>query len=362
MSNGEEIPDSLSTVKDQLANHLFAEFPDLVTGIAIGLQSGKEGTAGEEILIFIEPAADCELKALTQAAQKATNGKFRLLETGLFYGLQNPAARGSISFYAPSQFNLPQVSAGTLGAVAQIGAKKYALGSSHVFAHNGRVAMGAPIVLPGTLDLSIKPNVTAAALARRTIARLSSFVELKPVNWPPPSPPPPPPPGAQPLSARPSPQNRVDAALAELTSNGVASLVNLTAVQQFPGQVSNVSIPTPVKKNGRTTGETHSQLCIRDWEGYIDLDFGSYYFQNLLAVVGNERPLNSPFAGKGDSGALVVTEIGDQGVGLVTARAFNPNPGPYQGYIVLACPLDSVFSELAPPGTQVNQIRLWRLP
>jgi hypothetical protein len=161
--------------------------------------------------------------------------------------------------------------------------------------------------------------------------------------------------------ARPSPANTVDAALAELTKKGVSILSNLIAVPQLGSPVSQIALPAAVKKTGRTTGTTHSELCIEDWDGYIDLATGSYYFEGLIAAVGKELPVGSPFAGKGDSGALVVTDPAGQGVGLVTARAFNPLPGPYRGYVVLVCPLDVTLAAFAPTiGT--TQIKLWRLP
>jgi hypothetical protein len=362
MPENRQNPDRLRAIKRDLANRLFAEFPNLVTGMAIGTQQAEKERR-REILVFVEPAADCELQALREAVQKAAPGQARILPTSLFYGLSSPSERGSISFYAPTRFNVPQVSVGTLGAVVEASGKKYLLASNHTIAHNGRVPSGKEIILPSTLDMSIIGAAKnrakhAAALRDRTIARLTSFGELQPVAWPPP---PPPAPGAPLGAARPGPANTVDAALAELTKKGVSTLSNLIAVPQLAGPVSQIPLPTPVKKTGRTTGTTHSELCIEDWEGYIDLATGSYYFEGLVAAVGKELPVGSAFAGKGDSGALVVTNPAGAGVGLVTARAFNPLPGPYHGYIVLVCPLDVTLAEFAPIIGK-TQIKLWRLP
>jgi len=374
---------------DQLRDHLFIEFPRLVTGIGIGSQpstdikvkapadqpappepvakelppAGGDPVAPKavedgglqrvpEAVIFVEAAPDCELEKVRKRAQELTDTRVSLLRTGRFYGLQATTG-GSTSFYTPFQFNLPEASAGTLGAVAEVAGKKYALCSNHAIAHNGRVPMGAPVVGPGTLD----------GPPKEVVGSLSHFIELKAVNWPPP--PPPPSTGATPAT-RPKPQNTVDCALAEIPpQSNIFNDPNRREVKPLPG---NMTLGTGVKKTGRTTGKTSSDVRILQWEGYIDMSFGSFYFEDMICVVGNEQPQTPttkppfiPFAAMGDSGALVLSnDLANQAVGLVTARAFCPDPGQYHGYVVVVCPINSVLQALAAkiPGASASAIML----
>src|SRR5215831_13028901 len=108
--------------------------------------------ATPEILVFVEPAADCELQALWEQIQSKIPGEpFRLLITGRFVGLQATTGH-SVSIYAPRRYNVPPVSAGTAGAIVDAGGKKYIIGSNHVLAFNGRALPDTAVAAPGTLD------------------------------------------------------------------------------------------------------------------------------------------------------------------------------------------------------------------
>jgi hypothetical protein len=367
------MPDNLNAIrdaKDKLAK-LFTEFPHRVTAIGIGLsplarplpeQRSEQSVSKEpgsmavaesqsqDLLVFVEPAADCELDHLQQKAEEMAGMRVRILVTGRFTGLISTLTVGqSISSYRQPQFNLPEASAGTFGAVATISrmpGKQYILGSNHVFAHNGRVKDGTPIVLPGTLDGAVQ-----------VIGHLSYSVRLVPAKWPPPpssKPLVPPNPPLVPPSPRLVPPNDADCALAEVTA-GVTAPNN--PIRQFPNP-DQVNQPVPVTKIGRTTKKTSSEVRIKALEGYVDLQFGSFYFENLLGVVGNEMPQGFPFAAQGDSGALVITNaVPPEALGLVTARAYSsewvkgipliPGSGPYDGYIVGVCPINRVVERLA---------------
>ncbi len=148
--------------------------------------------AAEQIVVFVEDAPDCVL-APVEAALTAQAQGFPLLflPTGRFEGLV--AAGKSISCCAPAKFNLPELSAGTMGAVVKTPANNYALSSNHVLGFNGR-ASGVPVCRPGTLDEPNQPNV---------VGSVSTVVPMLPAAWP---------------MWTPSTVNSVDAALALLAS------------------------------------------------------------------------------------------------------------------------------------------------
>jgi hypothetical protein len=105
-----------------------------------------------------------------------------------------------------------------------------------------------------------------------------------------------------------------------------------------------------VHKTGRTTGRTEGSLRILDWEGFIDLSFGTFYFKNLMGVLGND----GAFAAPGDSGAVVIEDATNRPVGMVMARVYSsggflpgaPLAGPFTGYIVLMCSMVEVCNQL----------------
>jgi hypothetical protein len=143
----------------------------------------------------------------------------------------------------------------------------------------------------------------------------------------------------------------VDCALAEITPGAATRLGSLTALPVPP------AVPGPgtrVFKIGRTTGKTFGTICFGDWGGFLDLSFGTFYFENFIGVIGDP---SLPFAAPGDSGAMVISLPDGDGVGLVVARsycsgAFPRNPAvpslpSFIGYIVLICPLPAVRDALA---------------
>ena len=224
------------------------------------------------------------------------------------------------------RFNVPQVTAGTFGAVVEdAGGKRYILGSNHVMAYNGRAPQNTPIAAPGTLD----DETTFTVIGSR-----SGFVELHPAAWP------------VTQVQGPGNMNTVDCALAELTPAGHAKLGALP-----PSVAAKEPVMTEVHKTGRTTGLTQGAICILDWEGFIDFSFGTFYFQHLKGVLSTG---SGPFAAPGDSGAVVVEDATGAAVGMVMARVYSsggfvqgaPGVGPFTGYIVLMCPMVDVCNEL----------------
>lgn len=304
-----------------------AEVPiPTVTGIGIAMPSVLESTPAQQIVIFVEDASDCQLETLyNQVNVEVAGAPIAMLRSGRFVGQAPPMIGSSIGPYAPLHYNVPQVTAGTFGAVATDSAgKHYILGSNHVMAYNGRAPHGTPIVSPGTLD----DSVTFTKIGSR-----SRFVELHPAAWP------------VTQAQVPANMNEVDCALAELTPAALAKMGALPA-----GVAPAAPVNSEVHKTGRTTQTTHGSLCILDWEGFIDLSFGTFYFKNLMGVLGND----GAFAAPGDSGAVVIDDVTNQPIGMVVARVYSsggflpgaPLAGPFTGYIVLVCSMVEVCNQL----------------
>jgi hypothetical protein len=327
------LPLDIIDVKNKITRYFLTGKPNfrpLVTGVGIGVAPPLAPPSPPSVVIFVESSvADCELQPITEQAQARAQGhSVVLLRAGRFLGQASPG--DSIGPYAPLQYNVPPVSAGTFGAVVEANGKQYILSCNHVMAYNGRAPVGTAIVNPGTLD--DKNGLSA-------IGSLSHYVELKPAAWP----------------INKSHANLVDCALAEVTPTGAMCLGPLS-----PGGVPVASIPpgtpTKVRKTGRTTRTTSGTLCIWGCDGFLDLSFGTFYFTDLMGVIGHGP---GPFAAPGDSGAKVVTDPGGEGVGLVMARAYcsgpfastNPlvgtAPPGFTGYVVLVCPLTAVRDALA---------------
>ena len=343
---------TIQDVKDQLVVHFQKQPSALVTGLGIGSQPDAVEQPADQapapyIIVFVEPVPDCKLQPLWDEVKAQSQGQpFLLLRTGRFVGLMATTGT-SIGPYVPSRYNVPPSSAGTVGAILAAAGKEYALSSNHVLAFNGRVPLSAPVIAPATLD---------DPYGRSVVGRLAQFVPLHPAAWP----------------FNGTPDNKVDCALAEITP---PNSVSHGASIQVAAPVRGV---TRVRKQGRTTGLTRAAACIWSMSGTpIDLSFGTYCFSDLMATLGSFRQgalKPDPFAAPGDSGALVLTDPGNQALGLVTARAyssgvFTPNPpapflsppqGAFVGYIVALCSMASVRDALASRlRVQPSQINLF---
>jgi hypothetical protein len=128
-------------------------FVPVVTGIGIVPMVLKGGESSQHIVVLVEDASDIELELIyNQVNVQVAGFSVTVLRAGRVVGQASPVIGGSICTYAPLHYNVPQVTAGTLGAVAKDNAgKHHILGSNHVMAYNGRAPEGTPIVAPGTL-------------------------------------------------------------------------------------------------------------------------------------------------------------------------------------------------------------------
>jgi hypothetical protein len=324
----------LDEIKDELAIHFFQYNPlRYVNGIGIGLlpddkPSRKKLDAARKILIFVDRSAPhCELCEIEKIVACRTES-YAIVHTSRFVGLQT-ATGGSFGYYAPFRFNLPAVSTGTFGAVMRAGDERYILGSNHVLSHNRRARTGTDVIAPSTRD------ATAVSL----IGSVSQTVQLKTPPWP----------------LRGSPKamsNKVDCALAEVNPAAGINAQKPVAILDL-----NPALRTLIRKRGRTTGNTRSEIRVLEWDGFIGFSFGTYYFTDLFGTFGS-----SEFAKPGDSGSLALTGSDEKGVGLVTARAYVFDPSAnLTHYITLLCSLRRVSEGLAAElGVEASQVKIFR--
>lgn len=299
--------------------------PGLVTAIAIGIPpdssaTGESVSTGESLIIFLDTAASgCEEQdILNDAKALATPFVPLILRAGPFEGLQ--AAPGDSIFPVnPGIYNIPPIGVGTFGlvAVAEPGGQQYAVSSNHVLANNGRTPAGTKVYFPGPVEDATNGSAIAA---------FTGCVSLNAPAWPVRS-------GAAP--------NTVDCAWAELTSP-------LTPAPPPPPEVTLPATPittgTVVTKQGRTTEKTTSTIRFRRWWGFVNFNFGTYFFVDQLATY--DAAGTDPFAAPGDSGSAALQGTAT-GVGLVSARGYHYGlNGDFEGYIILICPLETIAQEM----------------
>jgi hypothetical protein len=192
----------------------------------------------------------------------------------------------------------PNITAGTIGCRVTKGRNVYALSNNHVYADENNATKGDNVLQPGAYDGGIYPD--------DAIGKLAAFVTIYFDG-----------------SA-----NTVDAAIASSTTG---LLGNATPSDGYGTPSSNPStahLRQRVQKYGRTTGLTKgrvSEINATVWVGY---DGKSALFKDQIIISGGG------FSAGGDSGSLVVTQGGNNPVGLLFAGG--------QGRTV-ANPIDAVL-------------------
>lgn len=195
-----------------------------------------------------------------------------------FKGRYRPAPCGvSIGHY--------RITAGTFGCLVRRGRSLFILSNNHVLANSNNARIGDPIVQPGPTDGGRVPS--------HVIAKLSHWV---PIQFG-------------------GPLNDVDCAMAQ-TSPQLVKATNIAY-----GRFSPTPIPCRprlvVKKGGRTTQFTRG--WITDCNATLRVNYGTSgiaVFRNQIVI----RSLTtSPFSAGGDSGSLIVSDVGNRPVGLLFA-------------------------------------------
>ena len=182
----------------------------------------------------------------------------------------------------------PDITAGTIGArVKDNAGNVYALSNNHVYANSNNASIGDGVLQPGPYDGGIDPTHRIGTLAAFKVIDFNGG------------------------------NNEIDAALAVSTTT---MLANSTLSGYTPtGTPVEGTVNLPVKKQGRTTGLTTGQISevnVTVTVCYATLGrfcVQSAKFVNQLAIGGGS------FSAGGDSGSLIVTQSGDDPVGLLFA-------------------------------------------
>jgi hypothetical protein len=179
---------------------------------------------------------------------------------------------------------------GTLGAVVKDGTGKFfVLSNNHVLGKSNTAHIGDAITQPGNIDVNCSP------LSTDTVGTLSKFVKI---NF-----------GA-------NTNNKADAAIAAIATGKVATTGAILDIGN-PGQPKAAAVNMHVKKSGRTTGLRRGIITAVNVTSVIAYpnSCGSSghkvaRFINQIAISDAQGGTAPPFIAGGDSGSLLVEDIG----------------------------------------------------
>lgn len=178
--------------------------------------------------------------------------------------------------------NANECAAGTIGCMVTIGGTRYMLSNNHVFARENAASIGERINQPGRYDA--KPRCAQTG----QVGTLSGFRSIV---------------------FSPSASNTIDAAIAAF-SNGISSTCSMVSNLYTPSStVTSPSVGLAVKKVGRTSGLTTGAISA------INVTLNVGYSSGTARFVG-QIMVNGSFIRSGDSGSLMVTQAGNNPVGL----------------------------------------------
>jgi len=195
----------------------------------------------------------------------------------------------------------PAITAGTIGCrVKDTAGKVYALSNNHVYANENKAAKGDNVLQPGSYDGGLNP--------RDAIGTLYNF---------------------QPIIFSRGANNTIDAAIAlsstanldNQTPGAGYGTPSSTTVQPFVGQL--------VQKYGRTTLLTTGNVYAVNATVNVGYSSGTARFVNQIMIT------PGTFSAGGDSGSLIVTQNGNNPVGLLFAGSSS---------VTIACPIDLVLT------------------
>jgi hypothetical protein len=197
----------------------------------------------------------------------------------------------------------PNITAGTIGCRVVKDGNVYALSNNHVYANENKALKGDNVLQPGPYDGGQNPRDAIG-----TLAEFQSIVFSQ------------------------SASNTIDAAIALCTT---ATLDNRTPDGSYgkpSPTTAAASVGLNVKKHGRTTGLTHGQVYAINATVNVGYSTGTARFVNQIVIT------PGAFSAGGDSGSLIVTESGNQPVGLLFAGSSS---------YTIANPIDAVLSHFS---------------
>jgi|SRR5690349_17763153 len=173
-----------------------------------------------------------------------------------------------------------ECAAGTIGAVVLKGGTRYLLSNNHVYARENAASIGEREDAPGRYDGHPKCAVTP---------QIGTLAQFQNINF--------------------GGNNTVDCALTLLT--GTCSAAQSGGYTPT-NTVTAASVGLAVKKSGRTSHLTHGTIQAINVTINVGYQSGTATFTGQIMMPGN-------FINSGDSGSLMVTETGNNPVGLCFA-------------------------------------------
>ena len=192
------------------------------------------------------------------------------------------AKPGSTLQCGTSTGNNLECAAGTIGAVVLKGGTKYLLSNNHVYARENAASIGEREDAPGRYDGHPKCSVTPAC---------GTLADFQPINF--------------------GGSNTIDCAIA-LMDTGRPTSVTQSGGYTATSTVVAASVGLAVKKSGRTSGLTHGTVQAVN----VTINVG---YSSGVATFTNQIMTEAQFIRSGDSGSLMVTETGNNPVGLCFA-------------------------------------------
>ncbi|MGM0667760.1 MAG: PKD domain-containing protein, partial [Bacteroidota bacterium] len=210
--------------------------------------------------------------------------------TGMFKAYEDPTARFPRPVPIGVSTGHPDITAGTIGCrVKDSQGNVYALSNNHVYANVNEASIGDNVLQPGAYDGGVDPG--------DAIGTLYAF---EPIDF--------------------SGDNDMDAAIALVTSSTVGTATPGDGYGAPSTSPANAQIGLNVKKYGRTTGFTQGEIS----EVNVTIEV-CYESRGPYRCVKSARFINQftitpgEFSAGGDSGSLIVSEDGNNPVGLLFA-------------------------------------------
>jgi PKD repeat protein len=261
-----------------------------VVGHGIGVSSDGEPV----IKIFAERAGIPGIPAALEGVPT------KVEVTGMVVAYINPAAKFPRPVSIGVSTGHPDITAGTIGCRVTDGTYVYALSNNHVYANQNNASIGDNVLQPGPYDGGQDPE--------DAIGTLFDYVAID-------------------FSGG---DNTVDAAIA-LTSAadlGISTpgVPGLDGYGTPSSSIAGAYVGQGVQKNGRTTGWTHGEVDLISATVDVCYETRGFIFQRCVKAalfVGQIGITPGTFSAGGDSGSLIVTEVGNNPVGLLFAGGGN---------------------------------------
>jgi PKD repeat protein len=228
----------------------------------------------------------------------------QVVVTGKIYALVDPTARFPRPVPTGVSTGHPDITAGTIGCRVTDGSNVYALSNNHVYANQNKASIGDNVLQPGRADGGKDPADAIGTLA-----------DFEPIQF---------------ARGRRVPENTIDAAIALSSTSLLGTATPAGGYGTPSSSTADATLGLSVQKYGRTTGLTEGQVYAIN--ATVDVNYGG---GNVARFVGQIIITPGSFSAGGDSGSLIVTQSGNNPVGLLFAGSST---------MTVANPIDLVLS------------------